>query len=225
MGLERDAHGVDALSECPHKPGTEAWRAWQQNRLALEAEWRRQEGQVGASLEDKVAAGLPALPTVRGSDRVRPLSAWPEPWRTEVERLMRQPRKADELQCPWCRKRYQRAHAYARHMAGNCYACTNPDAPMYLSGDYEPLVDQAGFVHGYRMTAQGCERAQAVQEAIERETQRVVARVGVAGVEATIAALAAASPGAGREEALVLLRHLDAAGWGLTPHPAAQVGA
>lgn len=185
-------------ADCPHRPGTDEWKAWQHEALTAEterraapaAEGRRHDaGGYGATDDEKVAAGVaPGPPQFRRSGSM-PLNEIAEPWRSRVVKALETttppPRRPlQELECPWCFKAYKRRHAFEKHVPG-CSSWRRVDAPMYQSGDYVPLVAPRPWrIVGYASTAQAEERWAAAAADRRREEAVLVERFGVDVVRA-----------------------------------------
>lgn len=216
----------EPLSACPHRPGSGEWKNWQTGWVRGEWERLSEAGAGGATHDDKEAVGLPRVDTKIGSDQARRLADYPEPWRTEIERRMRIPPKAAELQCPWCRKQYKRRHAFVNHVEQPCGHSHNPDAPMYTEGRYDFYADSQGRWGGSCATEKQQqlwadaerERQDSVQRSMDRFGVDVLAaaREGVrAAARADIDFRADGAHGQNTSQSLAFLQQCEANGWRL----------
>lgn len=197
-----------SLADCPHRPGTPEWSKWQKQFVRTEWDHRSKSGTTGATREDKVAAGLADAPTHLSRDYGRKLSDYPEPWRTEIERKMRVPPKAEPLQCPWCRRQYKREKAFYAHQC----RVMRPDHPDVVNGLWEPYVDSHGRITGGEATLK--QHRQWAEKARAAEQQRTgrVERYGAISVE-TAGRLMGTRRNPDTPGALHLLAELERLGW------------
>lgn len=203
-----------SLADCPHRPGTPEWAEWQRQWIGAEGRRRQATGTAGATRAEKVAAGLADADTHMGrdSDRYgRPLSQYPEPWRTALVEHMRSRALAGPLRCHWCARPYKTDRGARRHSAG-CWL--NPDCDLYVTGEWEPIVDLDGRITGRTATDSGRSEWATRRAASEAARSDLADRFGRDAVVAVAKALT--NQGTREYRALRLLARLEAAGWKLT---------
>lgn len=207
-----------SLADCPHRPGSPEWKAWQREYVAAEANRRHEAGEYGATADEKAAAGLAPTETKRQNGWWRPLSEIAEPWRSKIVEQLRVPPEAKPLQCPWCRRQYKRPHAHAKHVAG-CESFMRLDSPQYADGWYEPLVAPRPWrIVGQFPTAKQQAKWDEAERARLAEAERVRSALGPEALAALAKALKAdtwfdVGPDA---EALAVAAKLRTLGWTLT---------
>lgn len=177
------------ITDCPHRPGTDEWKAWQRAALTAEAERRgtaaaagrrHDEGGYGATDDEKTAAGVTPGTSKWSGDQ--PLDAIAEPWRARVIKALETPppprQPLQDLDCPWCRRRYKRRHSFEAHVP-KCPSPRHIHAPMYENGDYVPRVASRPWrIVGYDATRAAQERWAAEEEERRRKVAELIARFG-----------------------------------------------